>query len=105
MHKIESINAYNSDIPGQPITFEVQMTVTVAHPGIEVVLVQPRVRHRGGWETLELQLIDNGNPAPQVVTEKNVFFTREGASPWKTLEIIHPGGSQRVEIGYRQAYN
>lgn len=105
MSKIENLYAYNNDVPGQPTCFEVQGTVTVAHPGIEPVLVEPKVRHRGGWEVLQLTLVDNGEPTLQVVTEKPVTFRREGACPWKSLEIISAEGSQVVEIGHRVAVN
>lgn len=103
MTTIKNLIAYNSDVPGEPTYFEVQGTVTVAHPGIEPVLVEPKVRHRGGWETLELLLVEKEGIFTQVVTEKNVFFRREGRSTWGALEVIEPAGSQRVRIGYRQA--
>jgi len=105
MNKIENLYAYNNEVPGQPTCFEVQGTVTVAHPGIEPVLAEPKVRHKGGWEVLQLTLVDSGEPAIQVLTEKPVFFRREGASPWKGLEIMHADGSQRVEIEHRVAIN
>ena len=105
MNKIENLYAYNNEVPGQPTCFEVQGTVTVAHPGIEPVLVEPKVRHRGGWEVLQLTLVDNGEPALQVLTEKPVTFRREGACSWKRLEIIFAEGSQMVEIGHRVAVN
>ncbi|MBA6118543.1 hypothetical protein JET76_14220 [Pseudomonas putida] len=103
MNTIKNVYAYNDEVPGEPTCFEVQGTVTVAHPGIEPVLVEPKVRHRAGWEVLELKLQDNGAIAPQVVTEKPVLFRREGACTWKQLEIIQPGGSQMVDIGHRVA--
>jgi hypothetical protein len=103
MNTIKNLFAYNVDVPGEPTYFEVQGTVTVAHPGIEPVLVEPTVRHRGGWEVLQLQLVEKEGIHLQVVTEKNVFFKREGGTAWKSLEVIEPAGSQRVEIGYRQA--
>lgn len=103
MNTIENLIAYNTDAPGEPTYFEVQGTVTVAHPGIEPVLVEPKVRHRGGWEVLELQLVEREGIALQVVTQKDVFFRREGGTSWKSLEVIEPAGSQKVEIGYRKA--
>ncbi|BDM25523.1 MULTISPECIES: hypothetical protein [Pseudomonas] len=103
MNTIKNLIAYNSDAPGEPTCFEVRGTVTVAHTGIEPVLVAPEVRHHGGWEVLELKLVDNGSVALQVLTEKEVFYRREGGTSWRTLEIIEPKGSQRVEIGYREA--
>ncbi|MDR2318169.1 MAG: hypothetical protein LBF06_17440 [Pseudomonas sp.] len=103
MNTIKNLIAYNNVVPGEPTCFEVQGTVTVAHPGIEPVLVEPKVRHRGGWEVLELQLVEKEGIALQVVTQKDVFFRREGGTSWKSLEVIGPAGSQRVEIGYRQA--
>ncbi|AYG47378.1 hypothetical protein DV532_25005 [Pseudomonas sp. Leaf58] len=106
MNTIENLFAYNNDVPGEPTFFEVQGTVTVAHPGIEPVLVEPAVRHRGGWEVLELKLIEKEGVALQVGTTKQVSFRREGGTTWKALEIIQPeGGSQRVEIGHREAIN
>ena len=105
MSKIENLHAYNSEVPGEPVCFEVQGTVTVAHPGIEPVLVEPEVRHLGGWEVLRLTLVDNGQSSLQVLTEKPVFFRREGACTWKHLEIISAEGSQMVEIGHRVAHN
>jgi hypothetical protein len=103
MNTIKNLIAYNNDVPGEPTYFEVQGTVTVAHPGIEPVLVEPKVRHRGGWEVLELQLMKKEGFFTQVVTQKNVCFRREGGTSWKSLEVIEPAGSQRVQIGYRQA--
>jgi len=103
MITIKNLIAYNNDVPGEPTYFEVQCTVTVAHPGIEPVLVAPKVRHRGGWETLELQLVEKDGIFTQVVTDKDVFFRREGRSTWGSLEVIEPAGSQRVPIGYRRA--
>ncbi len=103
MIKVENLYAYNNEVPGQPICFEVQGTVTVGHPGIEPVLVEPEFRHMGGWEVLQLELVDSGEATIQVVTEKKVFFRREGASAWKRLEIIHDEGSQMVEIENRVA--
>jgi len=103
MSKIENLYAYNLEVPGQPTCFEVQGTVTVAHPGIEPVLVEPKIRHRGGWEVLQLNLEDKGGANLQVLTEKPVFYRRECASSWKRLEIIQPDGPQIVEIGHRVA--
>lgn len=103
MIKIENLYAYNDEVPGQPICFEVQGTVTVGHPGIEPVLVEPEIRHKGGWEVLQLKLVDSGEATIQVITKKPVLFRREGASSWEKLEIIHDEGSQMVEIGHRKA--
>ncbi|WPM26586.1 hypothetical protein OGV25_26585 [Pseudomonas sp. P1B16] len=64
MSKIENLYAYNSEVPGEPVCFEVQGTVTVAHPGIEPVLVAPKIRHKGGWEVLQLKLEDKGGHQP-----------------------------------------
>ena len=105
MSKIENLYAYNNEVPGQPVCFEVQGTVTVAHSGIEPVLAEPKIRHKGGWEVLQLTMVDNGQPSLQVLTEKPVFFRREGVSSWKKLEIISAEGSQMVEIGHRVAVN
>ncbi|MGJ7547374.1 hypothetical protein [Pseudomonas alloputida] len=103
MNTIKNLVAYNSDVPGEPTYFEVRGTVTVAHTGIEPVLVEPKFRNRGGWEVLELQLVEKEGIALQVVTQKDVLFRREGGTSWKYLEVIEPAGSQRVEIGHRQA--
>lgn len=103
MNTIKNLIAYNNDVPGEPTCFEVQGTVTVASPAIEPILVEPKIRHRGGWEVLELKLVEKEGIFLSVVTEKNVFFRREGGSSWKYLEVIEPAGSQRVEIGHRQA--
>lgn len=106
MNTIENLFAYNNDVPGEPTFFEVQGTVTVAHAGIEPVLVEPAVRHKGGWEVLELKLIEKEGMALQVATTKEVSFRRQGGTTWKALEIIQPeGASQRVEIGHRLAIN
>ncbi|MFJ2525247.1 hypothetical protein ACIOWB_19140 [Pseudomonas capeferrum] len=105
MSKIENLYAYNSEVPGEPVCFEVQGTVTVAHPGIEPVLVAPKIRHKGGWEVLQLKLEDKGGINLQVLTQKPVLFRREGGTSWKRLEIIHAEGSQMVEIGHRVALN
>jgi hypothetical protein len=103
MNTIKNLFAYNVDVPGEPTYFEVQGTVTVAHSGIEPVLVEPEFRHRGGWEVLELNLLDKGGVSLPALTEKRVLFRREGGTAWKSLEIIEPEGSQQVEIGYREA--
>lgn len=101
MSKIENLQAYNIEAPGQPACFEVRGTVTVGHPGIVPVLIEPRVRHRGGWEVLELHLVDNGEINLQVLTQKPVFYRRERASSWTRLEIIKDDGPQMFEIGHR----
>ncbi|MOA54429.1 hypothetical protein D3C78_1780400 [compost metagenome] len=54
---------------------------------------------------LQLKLEDKGGINPQVLTQKPVFFRREGGTSWKRLEIIHAEGSQMVEIGHRVAIN
>ncbi|HEK1690680.1 hypothetical protein PpSQ1_09200 [Pseudomonas putida] len=103
MNTIENLYAYNKDVPGEPTVFEVQGTITVSHPGIEPVLVEPKIRHKGGWEVLQLKLEDKGGMNLQVLTKKQVVFSREGGSSWKRLEIVHAEGSQMVEIGHRVA--
>ena len=103
MNEIENLYAYNEKVPGEPAYFEVQGSVQVAHPGIEPVLVEPQKRHRGGWEVLELKLVDNGCPALSVITEKRVSYRREGGTMWKALEIVQADGSQIVQIGERTA--
>lgn len=103
MSKIENLLAYNSEVPGQPVCFVVQGSVTVHNSGVEPVLAEPKIRHKGGWEVLQLTLVESEQASLQVLTEKPVFFTREGASSWKRLEIISAEGSQMVEIGHRVA--
>ena len=97
MATIANLVAINDIANGEQV-FRVHGTVTVGCPAIEPVLVEPKVRHKGGWEVLELQLQDSGAITPQVVTEKTVVFERAGGTPWKTVEIIHGDGSQRCEI-------
>ncbi|WP_410951437.1 hypothetical protein [Pseudomonas sp. S1(2024)] len=94
---ITNLVAINDIAHGKQV-FRVHGTVTVASPAIEPVLVEPKLRHRGGWEVLELQLLDSGAITPQVLTEKTVAFERAGGTGWKTVEIIHTDGSQRCEI-------
>ncbi|MNP15015.1 hypothetical protein D3C76_1073540 [compost metagenome] len=97
MTTIANLVAINDIAHGKQV-FRVHGTVTVASPAIEPVLVEPQVRHRGGWEVLELKLLDSGAMAPQVLTEKTVLFERAGGTGWKTVEIRHADGSQRCEI-------
>ncbi len=94
INKLVAIN----DIAGIEKAFRVYCTVTVANPAIEPVLVEPKTRHKGGWEVLELQLKDTGAITMQVLTEKIVMFERVGGTRWKSLEIIQADGSQRCEI-------
>ncbi|EJT83401.1 hypothetical protein PPS11_36385 [Pseudomonas putida S11] len=70
---ITNLVAINDIAHGKQV-FRVHGTVTVASPAIEPVLVEPKLRHRGGWEVLELQLLDSGAITPQVLTEKNRGF-------------------------------
>jgi len=97
MAVINNLVAIN-DIAGSEKAFRVHCTVTVANPAIEPVLVEPQIRHRGGWEVLELQLKDTGAITMQVLTEKTVMFERAGGTHWKSLEIVQADGSQRCEI-------
>lgn len=97
MTTITNLVALNDIAHGKKV-FRVHCTVTVASPAIEPVLVEPRLRHRGGWEVLQLQLQDSGAITPQVLTEKTVVFERAGGTGWNTVEVIHAGGSQRCEI-------
>lgn len=97
MATIANLVAINDIANGEQV-FRVHGTVTVGCPAIEPVLVEPKIRHKGGWEVLELQLQDSGAITPQVVTEKTVVFERAGGTPWKTVEIIHGDVSQRCEI-------
>ncbi|WP_144169950.1 hypothetical protein [Pseudomonas sp. Kh13] len=97
MATIANLVAINDIANGKQV-FRVHGTVTVGCPAIEPVLVEPKVRHRGGWEVLELQLLDSGAITPQVLTEKTVVFERAGGTPWKTVQIIHADSSQRCEI-------
>ncbi|MGY4524913.1 hypothetical protein [Pseudomonas sp. UBA4617] len=97
MSNIANLVAINDTVNGEQV-FSVHGTVMVASPAIEPVLVEPRIRHRGGWEVLELQLLDSGAIAPQVLTEKTVTFERAGGTRWKMLEITHAGSQQRCEI-------
>lgn len=97
MTTITNLVAVNDIAHGKQV-FRVHGTVTVASPAIEPVLVEPELRHRGGWEVLELKLLDSGAITPQVLTEKTVAFERSGGTGWKTVEIIHADGSQRCEI-------
>ncbi|MBV4489179.1 hypothetical protein [Pseudomonas oryzicola] len=97
MATIANLVAINDIANGEHI-FKVHGTVTVASPAIEPVLVEPQVRHRGGWEVLELQLLDSGAIAPQVLTKKTVTFERAGGTRWKMLEITHAGSQQRCKI-------
>ncbi len=97
MVNITNLVAINDIANGEQV-FRVHGTVMVASPAIEPVLVEPRIRHRGGWEVLELQLLDSGAIAPQVLTEKTVTFERAGGTHWKMLEITHAGSQQRCEI-------
>lgn len=94
---ITNLVAVNDIAHGKQV-FRVHGTVTVTTPAIEPLLVEPKLRHRGGWEVLELQLQDSGAITPQVVTEKTVVFERAGGTGWKTVEVIHAGDSQRCEI-------
>ncbi|RCL29537.1 hypothetical protein C6A77_00115 [Pseudomonas sp. AFG_SD02_1510_Pfu_092] len=97
MATITNLVAINDIANGEQV-FRVHGTVTVNNPAIEPVLVEPKIRHRGGWEVLELQLLDSGGIAPQVLTDKTVLFERAGGTGWKTLEVIHADGSQRCDI-------
>jgi len=97
MATITNLVAVNDITHGKKV-FRVHGTVTVATPAIEPVLVEPKIRHRGGWEVLELQLKDTGAIAMQVLTEKAVMFERVGGTHWKSLEIVQADGSQRCEI-------
>ncbi|WP_406820422.1 hypothetical protein ACJA3S_25630 [Pseudomonas sp. KnCO4] len=97
MATIANLVAINDIVNGER-TFKVHCTVTVVSPAIEPVLVEPKIRHRGGWEVLELQLLDSGAIAPQVLTEKTVTFERAGGTHWKMLEITCAGSQQRCEI-------
>ena len=97
MATIANLVAINDIVNGER-TFKVHCTVTVVSPAIEPVLVDPKIRHRGGWEVLELQLLDSGSIAPQVLTEKTVTFERAGGTNWKMLEITCAGSQQRCEI-------
>lgn len=94
---IENLMAIN-DIAHGDATFKVYGTVTVASPAIEPILVESEVRHKGGWELLELKMVDTGAIAPQVLTEKTVAFERAGGTAWNTVEVVHPEGVQRCEI-------
>lgn len=87
MATIANLVAINDIANGEQV-FRVHGTVMVGCPAIEPVLVEPKVRHKGGWEVLELQLQDSGAITPQVVTEKpwcsNVQAARPG-KPWKSF--------------------
>ncbi|MNO73440.1 hypothetical protein D3C76_644060 [compost metagenome] len=94
---VDNFVAVNDKRPGQE-SFKVFGTVNVGHPGIEPLLVEPSIRHKGGWEVLNLELRDNGGIHLQVVTRKTVHFERAGGSAWQAVEINHPGGKSTIKI-------
>jgi hypothetical protein len=83
---INSFTAINDTRPGKEC-FRVFGTVTVAHPGLEPVLTQPKIRHKGGWEVLTLDLVQHEGPNLAVEAQRPVVFERPGATSWKMLEI------------------
>lgn len=104
MSTLMNFVAYNQTADGQT-SFRVNGVVTVPSPAYEPVLVEPARRHRGGWEVLELKLVDTGVIAISVMTEKTVEYVREGACVYKALEIIHGGDNLRIDIEDIQAVN
>jgi len=104
MSTLKNFVAYNQTAGGQT-SFRVHGVVTVPSPAYEPVLVEPVRRHRGGWEVLELKLVDSGVIAMSVMTEKTVEYVHEGASGFKTLEIIHGSDNLRIAIEDIQAPN
>ncbi|MFJ4344946.1 hypothetical protein [Pseudomonas sp. NPDC089401] len=97
MINVENLIAVNDKRNGQN-RFKVYGTVTVDNPGITPVLREPTRRHRGAWEVLQLELVDDGGITLQVLTEKTVHFEREGASIWGMVEINYPGGTGHIKI-------
>ncbi|WP_449430513.1 hypothetical protein [Pseudomonas putida] len=94
---VDNFVAINDKRPGQE-SFRVFGTVTVPNPGIEASLLQPEARHKGGWEVLNLELVDTYTNALTVMAQKTVSFERAGGSPWEFVEINHPGGESRIKI-------
>lgn len=97
MSTLKDFVAYNQTT-GDQQSFRVQGVVTVPSPAFEPVLVEPAIRHRGNWETLELKLVDTGVIANAVLTEKTVEYLREGSCGFKMLEIIHAEGGLCIDI-------
>ncbi len=104
MSTLKDFVAYNQTAGGQK-SFRVHGVVTVPSPAFEPVLIEPAIRHRGGWEVLQLKLVDTGVIANAVLTEKTVEYLREGPCAFKMLEIIHADGSLRIEIEDLQAFD
>ncbi|MEN8642341.1 hypothetical protein [Pseudomonas sichuanensis] len=81
--------AQNDKMPGNAY-FRVYGTVSVAHPGIEPVLIMPGRQDRSFNLRLELQLQEQDGFYPQVRTEKVVTFQMPGDHSYiPKVEIIH----------------
>lgn len=86
MATITNLVAINDIAHGKQV-FRVHGTVTVASPAVEPVLVEPAAP-QGGWEVLELQLLDSGAITPQVLTEKPWLSSVQAAlagKPWRSF--------------------
>nr|WP_314478657.1 hypothetical protein [uncultured Pseudomonas sp.] len=97
MSTLKNFVAYNQTAGGQT-SFRVHGVVTVPSPAFEPVLIEPGIRHRGGWEVLQLKLVDTGVIANAVLTEKTVEYRRDGACVYDRVEILHTDGSLLVDI-------
>ncbi|MDF0733405.1 hypothetical protein P0Y43_22170 [Pseudomonas entomophila] len=97
MINLDNFIAINDKRPGQN-RFKVFGTVTVATPSVTPVLVEPAIRHKGGWEVLRLTLEDDGDVTLQALTEKPVYFERAGGTSWTQVEVDFPGGQHKLPI-------
>ena len=89
--------AFNDTRPGHE-SFTVFGRVTVPHPGVVPVLFRPDLRHRGGWEVLQLKFEQLEGVHPQVVTEKLVHFSEPRINNWSRVEISSDNGIQWMPI-------
>lgn len=98
MNNLNSFIAINDKRPGQN-TFKVFGTLIMSDSATHPVLVEPTVRHKGGWEVLTLEFQRLGGVGLTVLTERGVHFERAGGTAWEVVEIIHPDGtSHKLKI-------
>lgn len=72
--------------------FRVRGTITVAHPGINPVLVEAPIQDKSFALNLELKLEEQAGSFLTVLTEKVVCFERRGDHseiPW--VNVLHEG--------------
>ncbi|QHG67831.1 hypothetical protein [Pseudomonas putida] len=94
---IEEVSAVN-EITNLEEVFRVECTVTVSSPAIELELVEPVVRNKGGWAELHLQTRDTGEITLQVETKKTVVYEQKGTCKWPTLRIVSANETKLVNI-------